>query len=61
MKARSYLFLLFIVCAYINLGAQVTGTVFRDYNINGVKDSNEPVEASSKIVSIVCEVDVSKE
>ncbi|MBK8347291.1 MAG: hypothetical protein IPL08_06570 [Saprospiraceae bacterium] len=51
MKARSYLFLLFIVCAYINLGAQVTGTVFRDYNINGVKDANEPVIAGVTVTA----------
>ena len=45
MKARSYLFLFFMVCTFMSLDAQITGTVFRDYNINGVKDSNEPVIA----------------
>ncbi len=51
MKARSYLFLFFMVCTFMNLDAQITGIVFRDYNINGVKDTNEPVIAGVTVTA----------
>ncbi|HMT71783.1 MAG TPA: SdrD B-like domain-containing protein [Saprospiraceae bacterium] len=43
MKARIYFsFILFIICS-LSISAEVTGTVFRDFNGNGIKEANEPL------------------
>ena len=40
MRARNYLFLFILTMVHMSLNAQVTGTVFNDFNSNGTKDNN---------------------
>ena len=46
MKTKSTLLVALIICAALITKAQISGTVFRDFNGNGVKDNsasfNEP-------------------
>jgi hypothetical protein len=41
MKAKSLFFFFSFMILAISLQAQITGTVFRDFNANGVKETNE--------------------
>lgn len=42
MKAKNFFFLLFLFILNNLAEAQLTGTVFRDFDADGVKDANEP-------------------
>ena len=43
MKAKIFIFFILCMTLAISLQAQVTGTVFRDFNGNGLKEANEPL------------------